>query len=341
MSNDSTTSEPSFTWTNSGSRDEVGGGTKADSLDVDRQITIARPTEIVIDSSSMLESGAVHTIVQRNESPEYIDVDEPSCFGRPLGILAGDNPGSVLTEADMESIRTLYGIPDSVVLRALKEHKRADWDIPGWTCFYEYNLRLGFRFPVPSLARHLLVYYDIAPGQLMPNSWRILISLSVLREKYNLPFEIDSLLHNYYLKEHVHEKGRYSLILRSNAKQIITDLTTNDRMWKDTFFFTKGLLIDGPFGNEMYAYRRVWNGYELINAESKPKCDDAVSRTQRVLAIPAEKRSWKVLMAEGNRRPSTIWIHSTWNVPQTPHPLMKDLVSFVMIRRGIEILCGM
>ncbi|KAK3218046.1 hypothetical protein Dsin_012016 [Dipteronia sinensis] len=186
----------------------------------------------------------------------------------------------------------------------------------------------------------LLEYYDIAPGQLMPNSWRILISLSVLSEKYNLPFGIGSLLHNHYLKKQVHEKGRYSLILRSNAKQIITDLMTNVRSWKDTFFFVKGLLIDGPFGNGMYAYRGVWNRYELINAESKPKCDDVVSRMQKVLAIPAEERSWKVLMVEGNLKPSTIWIHSTWNMPLTPYPLMKYLVSFVMIRRGIEILYG-
>ncbi|KAK3212859.1 hypothetical protein Dsin_017565 [Dipteronia sinensis] len=330
MSNDSLTSEPSFTWTNLGSKDDVGG-IEVDSLDVGRQITVAKPTEIVIDSSRILESGVVCAIVQRDKSLEYIDVDDPSCSGRPLGILVGNNPGSVLTEADMDGIRTLYGIPESVILRAPNKHERADWDIPGWTCFYENNPRQGFRFHVPSLARRLLVYYDIAPGQLMSNSWRILISLSVLREKYNLPFGIGSLLLNYYLKEHVHEKGRYSLILRSNGKQIITDLITNDHRWKDTFFFAKGLLIDGPFGNEMYAYRRVWNCYELINAESKPRCDDAVSRKQRVLGIPTEKRSWKVLMAEGNLRPSTIWIHSTWNVPRTPYPLMKDLVSQFII----------
>ncbi|KAK3184904.1 hypothetical protein Dsin_032190 [Dipteronia sinensis] len=209
MSNKSSTSEPSFSWTTSDSKDEVGGGVEADSLDVDRQKTIARLTEIVIDKSNMLESGAVRTIVQRAESLEYIDVEEPSCSCRSLGILAGDDPGSVLTEDDMDIIRTLYGILDNVVLCAPKEHERADWDIP-----------------------------------------------------------------------------------------------------------------------------------ELINTESKPKCDDAVIRTQRVLAILAEKRSWKVLMAEGNLRPSTIWIHSTWNVPRTPYLLMKYLVSFVMIRRGIEILCG-
>ncbi|KAK3195687.1 hypothetical protein Dsin_026997 [Dipteronia sinensis] len=137
-----------------------------------------------------------------------------------------------------------------IVLHAAKEHERADWDIPRCTCFYEYNFRQGYRFHVPSLARCLLVYYDIALGQLMPNSWRIFISLSVLCEKYNLKFGIGSLLHNYYLKQHVHEKCRFSLILRSNATQLITDLTTNDRRWKYTFFFVNGPLIDGPFGNE-------------------------------------------------------------------------------------------
>ncbi|KAK3230762.1 hypothetical protein Dsin_002643 [Dipteronia sinensis] len=100
----------------------------------------------------------------------------------------------------MDNLRMIYGIPDHVVLRAAKEHERADWDVPGWTCFYEYNFCQGFRFPVPSLARRLLVYYDIASGQLMPNSWRILISLTVLREKYKLKFGLCSLLHSYYLK---------------------------------------------------------------------------------------------------------------------------------------------
>ncbi|KAK3197867.1 hypothetical protein Dsin_021282 [Dipteronia sinensis] len=161
----------------------------------------------------------------------------------------------------MDNVRTIYGIPDNVVLRAAKEHEQADWDIPGWTCFYEYNFCQGLRFSFPSLARRLLVYYDIAPDQLMPNSWRILISLTVLREKYSLQFGLGLLLYNYYLKEHVHEKCRFSLILRSNATQLITDLTTNDRRWKDTFFFTKGPLIDGPFGNEKYVYQRVCTRY--------------------------------------------------------------------------------
>ncbi|KAK3189014.1 hypothetical protein Dsin_028575 [Dipteronia sinensis] len=168
----------------------------------------------------------------------------------PLGILAGDNPGNVLTD-EMDNIRTINEIPDNIILCAAKEHERANWDIPGCTCFYEYHFHKGFR------AQRLLVYYDIAYGQLMPNSWRILISLIVLHEKFNLQFGLGSLLHSYYLKQQVHEKCRFSLILRSNATQLIADLTTNDRRWKYTFFFAKGPLIDGPFGNEKYVYPRV------------------------------------------------------------------------------------
>ena len=107
-------------------------------------------------------------------------------------------------------LREIYGIPKDVELRAPREHVRADWDIPGWTCFYEYTLRLGFRFPVPQLVRRMLLYYDLASGQLMPNTWRILLSLGVLSERYNVKFGIGSLLHNYYLMEHISDRGRYT-----------------------------------------------------------------------------------------------------------------------------------
>ncbi|KAK3225074.1 hypothetical protein Dsin_004936 [Dipteronia sinensis] len=297
MSNELTTSELNITRTTSDLGDQVEEGVEADLLDVERQITINEPLGVEIDEFGMVERGAVLVVAQRAEFPEFIDVEEPSCSGRPLGILAGDNPRSVLTDDDMDNIRTIYGIPDDVVLRAAKEHERADWDIPGWTCFYEYNFSQRFRFSVPSLARRFLVYYDIAPGQLMPNSWRILISLVVLREKYNLKFGIGSLLHSYYLKQHMHEKDRLSLILRSNATQLITDLIMNDRRWKDMFFFTKGPLIDGPFRNEKYIYPRLWNIYESATGDHKLSCDDAVSCAQKVLEIPVEGN---VLMAEFN-----------------------------------------
>ncbi|KAK1591642.1 hypothetical protein Q3G72_010924 [Acer saccharum] len=114
------------------------------------------------DDGGVDKQGAVYTIASAVEQPEYVDVDDPSTSGRPLVILK-DSPASLITEDMLLGIRTMYGIPSDVELRAPKEYERADWDIPGWTCLYEYTFRLGFRFPIPQLVRRMLVYYELAP----------------------------------------------------------------------------------------------------------------------------------------------------------------------------------
>ncbi|KAK3231378.1 hypothetical protein Dsin_003259 [Dipteronia sinensis] len=264
MSSEVTISNPVFTWTPNGSGGEVERGVEADSMDVERQVSVADPSNIVnVNRLALMEFRAVRAVARLVGFSEYVDVEESSCSGRMLGILAEENSGSVLTDGDMGRLRTSYRILDSFELCAVKEHERADYDIPGWTCFYEYNLRHGFRFPVPSLARRLLVYYDLAPRQLMPNSLRIILIL------ITLPAFVD-----------------------------------------------------------------------LVNEEIKPHCLDPVRRTNSVLNIPVEERSWKVLMHEGNLKSSIIWLHSTWNVPRTPYPLVKDIVTYTWVRRSLEILCG-
>ena len=47
---------------------------------------------------------------------------------------------------------------------------------PGKVCFYESSFSCGLRFPVHPFLIELLDYFSIAPGQLMPNSWRIVVS---------------------------------------------------------------------------------------------------------------------------------------------------------------------
>ena len=90
----------------------------------------------------------MRAIVSMVEHPEYMDVPKASISDRPLGILK-ENPASLVTDENLCSLREIYGIPDDVELCAPREGERADWDIPRWTCFYEYTIRLGFRFPVP------------------------------------------------------------------------------------------------------------------------------------------------------------------------------------------------
>ncbi|KAL5839683.1 hypothetical protein ACOSQ4_012291 [Xanthoceras sorbifolium] len=185
---------------------------------------------------------------------------------RPLGLLLS-NPASVLTEDDIMRIRFSYGIPDGVALRAPHKEERPDWDIPGWTCFYEFPFqRVRFRLPVVGLLRKVLDHFELAPGQLMPNSWRILLGLELLCTREGIVFELPDLFYTYSVWEHDTEKGRYNLNLRPNRTHLITELTTNDRLWKDRYFFARGLLVDWPLGDTVV--RATWSkdGGSLITS---------------------------------------------------------------------------
>ncbi|KAK0580408.1 hypothetical protein LWI29_001580 [Acer saccharum] len=257
MSGDDTVSDPLVDWTGDteSEDDEVDSGIQ----DVDKLVTIQDPSKVVnVNIRGILEQGGVRAIAKPVDFPEYRDDVGASTSGRLLDVLDG-SPASLIIEDNFDCLRTIYGIPKSVKLRAPLKHVQADWDIPDWTCFYEYTLRLGFRFMVPSLVRRLLKYFDIAPGQLMPNSWRILLSLTVLCERYRIDLELGCVLHNYYLKEHVGDSGRYILIPRDKNNRLITGTTTNDRHWKDTFFFAKGSPIDSHWGKSQFVLHKVWN----------------------------------------------------------------------------------
>ena len=92
-----------------------------------------------------------------------------------------------------------------------------------------------------------LDHFGIALSQLMPNAWRILLSIECLSFEMGVLFEVKDVLETYYLKEHLKEKWRYTLILRQRKTHLVTGLPTNDRgNWQSYYFFVKG---EGIFGS--------------------------------------------------------------------------------------------
>ena len=189
MSTEGTISDLNIDWTSSDDNGEVDNRSSnvdrnvivedpsisVASSDDDREVnnrlvTVEDPSTVVaINVKGMLEQGIVRPMASVVKFPEYVGTSVASTSGRPMNILE-NSPASVITDDSLSMLRTIYGIPDDVELRAPREDERADWAVSGWTCFYEYTLRLGFRFPIPELVRRMLMYYDLAPGQLMPNT---------------------------------------------------------------------------------------------------------------------------------------------------------------------------
>ena len=103
---------------------------------------------------------------------------------------------------------------------------------------------------IPKLVCDVLDHYEIALSQMILNAWRILLVLECLSLRHRVECEIGEVLFTYYLKEYDIDKGRYQLITRVVQVPIITCLRSNDRNWKEIYFFVNGELMYGQYGAE-------------------------------------------------------------------------------------------
>ena len=96
-----------------------------------------------------------------------------------------------------------FQFPERVRVRLPNEKDRACHFFPREVCFYESAFICGLRFPVHPFLMELLYHFGIAPGQLMPNSWRIVVSCMGiwLDVTDGGMLKVDELVYLYRLKE--------------------------------------------------------------------------------------------------------------------------------------------
>ena len=73
-----------------------------------------------------------------------------------------------------------FQFPEGTKARLPRKGEKACAFAHGEVCFYEAAFSCGLRFPIHQFIMELLHYLNLAPGQLMPNSWRIVISCMVI-----------------------------------------------------------------------------------------------------------------------------------------------------------------
>ena len=108
----------------------------------------------------------------------------------------------------------------------------------------------------------LLDHFGIAPGQLMPNSWRIVVSCMGiwLAAMDGDMLRVDELVYLYRLKVSK-EYGYYELVPWERSTRIVRGLPSSFRYWKSRFFFVSGddfgTLSGGVWG-EFPRLHRQW-----------------------------------------------------------------------------------
>ena len=98
----------------------------------------------------------------------------------------------------------------------------------------------GLIFPIHPFIMELH-HLNIAPGQLMPNSWRIVISCMVI---WTTIADGDMIILNefiylYHLKESK-EFGYYELVPWDKRSRLIVNLPSSFRYWKSRYLFVSG-----------------------------------------------------------------------------------------------------
>ena len=104
--------------------------------------------------------------------------------------------------------------------------------------FYEIDFTSGLRFPIHPFVRETFSYLHLALAQLVPNSWRILVSCMVVWMSANDGDVIrrDEFLHFYHLRKSK-DPGYYEFKPWDKASRLILDYPYFLQNWKPNFFF--------------------------------------------------------------------------------------------------------
>ena len=157
------------------------------------------PSAMALSQAGAVPSGCVTKAVDSEETevvysrePDEVEVSlgyegvKPNIESQPSEGMFLNNPKSSVSSAEVRLWRYLYKIPPCVEIRVSAAHERVDWVVPGWVAIYELMFKDGMRFPITKLIRDVCDHYEIAPSPLMPNAWRVLMSLESISIRHGV-----------------------------------------------------------------------------------------------------------------------------------------------------------
>ena len=106
-----------------------------------------------------------------------------------------------------------FQFPEGTRARLPRKGEKACAFAHGEVCFYEATFSCGLRFPIHPFIVELLHHFNLAPGQLMPNSWRTVVSCMVIWTTIadGDMITVNEFIHLYRLKESK-EFGYYEFV---------------------------------------------------------------------------------------------------------------------------------
>ena len=192
--------------------------------------------------SSELETGL-------SSSGDPVEGDTAVSTPREVRAFYAFNEECRLDDNTLGRFKDKFQFPERVRVCLPSKGERACNFFPGEVCFYESSFACGLRFPVHPFLMELLDHFGIALGQLMPNSWRIVVSCMGiwLAAMDGDMLRVDELVYLYRLKASK-EYRYYELVPWERRTRIVRGLPSSFRYWKSRFFFVSMDDFETPSG---------------------------------------------------------------------------------------------
>ena len=174
---------------------------------------------------SEVRSSELETGLSSSDNP--VEVGEDTVVSIPWEVRAFSAFGEECS-LDVEILSRFshrFQFPERVRVRLPRIEERACHFSPREVCFYEAAFLSGLKFPVHRFIMELLNHFKITLRQLMPNSWRIVVSCMEiwLAATDGDMIKVNELVYLYRLKESK-EYRYYELVPWVREAKIIKDL---------------------------------------------------------------------------------------------------------------------
>lgn len=177
--------------------------------------------------------GAPSPIVVISDSESGDDASASDALSRPA---AEHIASSLRTQAEVKALCRKHRVPKDFAPRPAGELRACSAPPRGAVCVYAHALDAGLRFPLPAFVCDVLTHFRLAPGQLSPNGWQVLVAFVALCYEAGVRPSMTLLQH--FFKLH-NRHGWYWFRSRESAGELFTGLrySRTEKDWKEGFFF--------------------------------------------------------------------------------------------------------